>query len=955
MPDAGRTDRDRAVGTLALDRTAPSAPGEGAPRSTLGRFVVAGTLGSGGMGVVFDAFDPALDRRVAVKLLKPDLWGSSAGDGERRLHREAQAMARLSHPNVVTVHEVGTIGEQAYLVMELVDGETLRQWQAKERTWRELVLIYVEAGRGLVAAHEAGLVHRDFKPENVLVGRDGRPRVGDFGLVSSGVAIDAGAAGIASIAGSLTVRGAVLGTPGYMAPEQWQGQETDARTDQFAFCVALWEAVFGQRPFAGPDVASIRAAVLDGTPVAAHARRAPRWLSAALARGLARDPAHRWPSLRRLLDELASRARPRRVPAPVLAGIAAAVAGAAVFAIAPSSERDPCPSPDDRLAGIWDGDVRSRLGRHLASIDPEQHRPRFERAARIFDDHRRDWRAMHVETCRATRVEGRQSDSLLDQRMACLDERLAELAGTIELIAGVPDAVTLDRALPALRELQPVADCASPGVIASFRPPADLTAGPIANEIVAEARAIELDRRAGRLEGLAARADSVAQRARELGHPPLLARVLFGVSRVHADLTDSIRAIEILRELVDVAARAGDDHASAYAWNNLLRFTAFDLGRPSDALVILPAARAAVIRSGDGLEERVLLLAMEAEVLQMVDRMPEAVANLDEAIRLLHAAGADQADSPLRWLVADVRGRQLTTWIAAVEYERALEAGEAALVATADAYGPDHPDAAYELINMGEAYRRLGRLDEALAVQERALRIRERRIGPSPALAWVLNLYANSLRELGRAAEALPHAERAHALAREQMADDDPNRIAILLGTAVVYEALERFDETRVLYDEAIALGDRTGARNNNVPITLFNRGDISRKLGQCERAIPDYQRADALFAEYQGADSYYRIFPLRGVGECAIAIGNPELAITALETAITLRSPGFGAEELPKSKLLLGEALVRGGRDVRRGRALVAEAWTEARALGDAAVAELDAIAAQLRGRGIR
>jgi hypothetical protein len=267
---------------------------------SVGRFVVIGVVGRGGMGVVLSAFDPELDRKVALKLL------ADQPDAERRarLLREAQAMARLSHPNVVTVYEVGHAAEHPFIAMELVEGTTLRGWLAERpRGWREIVEIFVAAGRGLVAAHDAGLVHRDFKPDNVLLGRDGRPRVGDFGLSASGIALDDA--------------GKLLGTPSYMAPEQWLGGEVDARTDQFAFCTALWRALWEQAPFADDDVATLREAVLAG-----HFRKPPTqrgvpgWIEPALRRGLDRDPRARWPSLEALLDHLERRlGKPRRMQA----------------------------------------------------------------------------------------------------------------------------------------------------------------------------------------------------------------------------------------------------------------------------------------------------------------------------------------------------------------------------------------------------------------------------------------------------------------------------------------------------------------------------------------------------------------------------------------------------------------------------------------------------------------
>jgi Tol biopolymer transport system component len=283
----------------------------GPPPSTgarLGRFEVIRVLGAGGMGVVLEARDPELDRRVALKLLH-------AGDGSH-LQREAQAMAKLSHPNVVAVHDVGRAGDQVFVAMELVDGETLRGWLRKPRSWREVLAKLVGSGRGLAAAHAAGLVHRDFKPDNVLIGADGRPRVTDFGLVSGD---GSGQDGIAA------------GTPAYMSPEHWDGVGIDARSDQFSFCVTAWEALCGKRPFAGDSPSALRDAVRAGTPAPPPSGAAlPGWLQDALRRGLATDPSERWPNLDALLNRLEAGIAPRRVAPWIAWGVTAAAAGVAI-------------------------------------------------------------------------------------------------------------------------------------------------------------------------------------------------------------------------------------------------------------------------------------------------------------------------------------------------------------------------------------------------------------------------------------------------------------------------------------------------------------------------------------------------------------------------------------------------------------------------------------------------
>jgi predicted Ser/Thr protein kinase len=273
------------------------------PGEALGRYVISGVLGAGGMGVVYAAEDPRLGRKVALKLLRA-VKADAEEERQARLLREAQAMARLSHPNVLPVFDLGTEDRQVFLAMELVEGPTLAEWlRQRERPWHEVLGIFLEAGRGLAAAHRAGLVHRDFKPANVLVGADGRPRVTDFGLVRLGAEWEeAGAEAPGGVSESaLTQAGAVPGTPAYMSPEQLAGRSVDARSDQFSFCVALYEALYGLRPFEAEAPAERR-----WTPRRPErSPRLPRQVKAVLARGLALEPADRFSSMDALLEALA--------------------------------------------------------------------------------------------------------------------------------------------------------------------------------------------------------------------------------------------------------------------------------------------------------------------------------------------------------------------------------------------------------------------------------------------------------------------------------------------------------------------------------------------------------------------------------------------------------------------------------------------------------------------------
>jgi WD40 repeat protein/predicted Ser/Thr protein kinase len=275
----------------------------------IGRFTIVRELGVGGMGVVYVAYDEQLDRRVAVKLLR---GADDSAQAQFRLEREAQAMARLQHPNVVTVHEVGTFEGQVFVAMEFVDGQDLRGWlTSRSRSWRAIVEVFAQAGEGLAAAHEAGIVHRDFKPDNVLVGKDGRVRVADFGLAHAfdapleGAEANASESASKRLETSLTRTGAVMGTPAYMPPEQHAGRRTDARSDQFSFCVALWEGLYGRRPFVGRTLPELSLAIAEGRIEAPpEDSEVPAWLGALVSRGLSPEPDERWLTMRELLDAI---------------------------------------------------------------------------------------------------------------------------------------------------------------------------------------------------------------------------------------------------------------------------------------------------------------------------------------------------------------------------------------------------------------------------------------------------------------------------------------------------------------------------------------------------------------------------------------------------------------------------------------------------------------------------
>jgi serine/threonine protein kinase len=338
----------------SMEEGRPSA----SPPRALGRYEVSEEIGRGGMGVVYAAHDPELDRRVAIKLMRPETSESiSASEGRARLMREAQAMARISHPNVIAVHDVGTLGEQVFIAMEYVEGHTLSQWLAeRDRPWREIVSMFVQAGRGLAAAHAGGILHRDFKPENVLVGKEGRARVVDFGLARAAepsnsderstadgeVAADTQTTTppdvkttvtetttrLARLGITVTRRGK-FGTPAYMAPEQLMGEPVDERTDQYSFCVALFQGLCGELPFSAENVGALLEKIKQRRVTdVPKLNSVPSWLRQVLLRGLSPAREDRYRSMDELLHQLT-----RRPTAVWRASVAALVLLAVLFMI----------------------------------------------------------------------------------------------------------------------------------------------------------------------------------------------------------------------------------------------------------------------------------------------------------------------------------------------------------------------------------------------------------------------------------------------------------------------------------------------------------------------------------------------------------------------------------------------------------------------------------------------
>ena len=834
---------------------------------SIDRFVVLGYLGSGGMGVVLSAYDPALDRRVALKLVRPS--PRTAHSARRLLQREAQAMARLSHPNVVAVHDVGEVDGQQYIAMEFVDGQTLRDWLRERHDWREVVRMFLAVGAGLTAAHAAGLVHRDFKPENVLIGRDGRPRVVDFGLV-----VDAGEPG-----------GAGAGTPGYMSPEQLLGDPSDARGDQFSFCVALYEALDGQPPFAKRGYYD---EVLSGR-VPALPRRAPRWIGEIVLRGLSVRLSARWPDMPSLLAALdRDRTRSRRT---LLIAAAAACLGGGAIAITHTRHDSRATCDTDPLHGVWDGARRAAVERSFATTALPYVGTTFTRVAATLDKYASAWTTMHDEVCHAPTGDSDQAASLRELRMACLEARRSTLAALTDEWAQGIDAGGLENAVATAAALPSLDLCGDTRALVGHLP---LPLDPAARARIDVARAsldhVRALRAAGRMQAARSAAEAAFQTALAERYPPLSAdaAMLLG-SVLHAFGEPS--AIETLQQATTLAEQAEDNTLAATAAIELLG-AMVDLGQTRSAIATMPLTEALVVRAGNRHEQRGMLRMWQGSALIKSQRTHEGVDMLLEARTLL-----TDALGPHDPLVLEASVRLYKGVAEAGELQRREKVGEEVLATALDVLGPDHPQAAALMGRIGEAAADRGDFATAHQMIDRALAITERTYGAdSLPVAIVVNyqgVVAETENHLDVAAKAY---ERVLAIRRHSLAPEHPLVAHALANLALVHHWQQRSDQALAEINTArdIML-QNYGEDHNDVAYETGVRGSLLLAAGRAREARDDLALAVAIWKRIDSPDHINLAFATLGLAQIDIVLGRYEEARTLLGPASETIAKTYG------------------------------------------------------------
>ncbi|MCY0989256.1 tetratricopeptide repeat protein [Nannocystis sp. ILAH1] len=903
----------------------------------VGRYVVLETLGVGGAGVVYAAYDPELNRKVALKLLRSPAFERSH-EQRGRLMREAQALARLSHPNVVAVYDVGTLGSSVFIAMELIEGMTLAAWLAQRKhSWRVIVEIFKKVGQGLAAAHAEGLIHRDFKPANVLVGRDGRVCVVDFGLVRSSAARTEAEVSISAEVvepfDEITQAGAFLGTPAYMAPEQFENSVVDASADQFSFCVGLFAALYQRRPYSINTREVIRAEAQRGKlPNVEGGPAVPAFVRRVLERGLRLAPEERFSSMAELLAALSRDPRQtwRRM---AFAGLGVGALGVSIFAAAQfAGEPAPlCQGSAAKFAQVWSDEARETIHARFVATGMAHAEDIWDTVSRTLDAYGRGWSAMHSDACEATRVRGEQSDELLSLRMLCLDRRLTEVR-TLTALLGAVDADGVTKAVDAAFGLTSVAACAN---LEALRMP---VRAPEGGEQAVEARAIETMlaqakflASLGRHEAGLAEAARAVERARALAHPPTEAEALETLGAIQLEAVDPKAAESSLRAAYATAHAGRHDRIAARAAIALVFVVGSQLFQAEAGREWAFHARAALERWGADPELEGSLHANFGSLLYNAGDFTAARAEFAESLAVREQAlGAEHRQTAQSLeLVAIAASAQGDAEAARAHLGRATELSR-------KLFGAKHPAYGAILVRTGNQLLLEDRAAEAEALFAEALALVEAARGEDhPQVAVILLNTSGALRKLGKGRAALDAARR--ALRSFEATEGARPLVADALSAIGRAESdLGDLDAALAAHRSALAIYEEVfGAEHEQVGNVLENLGDVLLRRNDVAAALDHYERALALREKALGAEFIDNAFALAGIGEAHVMRGEAATAIAPLERAqALLEKHQIFPSLLARVHFLLARALWDAGRSQEQALGLAARAQEGFRSL---------------------
>lgn len=886
------------------------AAAEDAPPRIIARYTIVHEIGRGGMGVVYLAYDPKLDRKVALKVLRglPETLGDrSLTSGKARLLREAQALAKLSHPNVVQVFDVDIWEGALYLTMEFVPGRSLDDLlEAGPLPWRQALRIFLAAGEGLAAAHDRGIVHRDFKPGNVLVGEDGTVKVLDFGLAKRAAATeeagevvrlpdaedlrtsqDAAVVDMARSASSLhlTVEGRRVGTPAYMSPEQHMGLEVGPAGDQFSFCASLWEALYGELPFEGGTFAEQTRNVLEGnlrTPPADT--DVPVRLQRILARGLSVHPEDRYPDMRALLADLAHDPAKRWRRIAAIAGVVLAMGGVggavAHFEGAALARCEAAGGAEIEAIPLdaWSEAIHAGFSATKLPYAEEA----AERVVALIRRRLDAWREAHASLCRAREAAGGEAASIFEARAACLQRTLAQTRVFAESLAE-PTPGLVERAAEALVGLDSPIECLSyePPEVARRRDAADRAQADALLSEVARAAALAA---AGRTEASLETARRVVEQAQQAGFADVEARAWLYVGDAARRQGDLAAMRDAFARAAALASQADDADTVFLAYVGLAYGTSEIGGRLDAAEAYLLAAETATAAGEPSAARREILETQRGAVALARGDVEAAVAAYETAARL-----AEQAHGPRSPRVAVTWTNLATALVRAGRTDEARARFEAALELVEETMGARHPRAGAIVANLANLALVEGDYGTAGRLLDRAAEIFA---GIDPVRhANVETVRAVVAQATGDLEAAAGHLDRAARLLEEAGQGRSLQAVVVARKRAELALRNGRFDEAAELAEQALegveSLGDAAAAEAARLRAVACLS---DRSAAPVDRARRCTAAARALEVTGKGGRTLGRVW--LAAAEAADAAGDPADTRVAADAALNALRP---------------------------------------------------------------
>ncbi|MEL7370190.1 MAG: serine/threonine-protein kinase [Myxococcota bacterium] len=755
-----------------MDSSAPALPATG---DRMASYAILEEIGSGGMGVVYKAYDLELDRRFALKVVRRG--GSEAA---KRIRREAQAMARLSHPNVITVYGVHTLADdEVVIAMEYFAGVSLRKWLAArpDLDWGTIQRVFIQAGAGLAAAHEAGLIHRDFKPDNLLVTDDGRVKVIDFGLVSavgeSGVRPETESGD--AFDPSLTRTGAYIGTPAYMAPEHYDSGVVDSRTDQFAFCVTLFESVYGKHPFSVQSPQALKEKVLSGDIEFPERRRGvPRLVEILLRRGLSTNPDERFVSMR---DLIAALERATEAPPWYRKRAAwAAVAVAALTTVLLVPHEPPCPTPTEAFTDFWSPQVKAGIRRAFRATGLRYADDAWAKAMPRLDAFATSWRAMHVESCQATRVRHEQTAHVRSLRQVCLQEQKEMFRSVIDLLSAAT-LKTVDRSAELSARLS-VERCGDVAALLAVAPPENVAVAASATNIRNALMLAQAQYEIGAYEEGLAASEAAVRDAEAAGYPVVVGEAQYWRGRFLSRTGDYAGSAAALERAYRVALEANHLNLAADASRELTWVVGYYLAKPEQGFQWSISARGlARLRDARGLREA-RSLARLGKLEAFMGRSRDAQTHLQQS-EALFRRHLDDAHPDLSTVVMDLG----TSFFGEGRYREALVHYRRGLALRRSAYGARHVRVGDAHQNVGIALLNLESLTEAERSLELARDIYARSgKGPTYEEGMLFHNLAQIARRRGQIPLAIERYSRSLQILQDKLGVDHPRTSTPLRG-----------------------------------------------------------------------------------------------------------------------------------------------------------------------------